>query len=944
MPPDESEQRGRLERAFDDYLWAREADGGVELDGFLEGVTEDLRGELQTLVGDYHSLRQALCSGPHDFWPGGRVGSYTLLRELGRGGVGVVYEAVDRRLDRRVAIKLLPQIDSLTEGGLERFHREASAGGRLSHPAIVAVYDVGREGNTNFIVQELVVGGRSLALEIEELRRLDRLPTGHFRRLGAFFAKVAEGMAAAHAAGVVHRDLKPQNLLITDSTTPKIADFGLALLSEEEGAPPDSGLQGTYYYMSPEQASGDAAAGEPATDIFSLGAVLFETLTLVRPFEGDTPEQILAKVREEPAVDPRRVRSQVPRDLAVICIRALEKEPHRRYASMKDLAADLHRYLDGQTLRARPPSRARAVLKWCRRHKAITSSALLACGAMAALGVSFVQTLAARRSADEALATTTRLIQHLDPTRPPSEELGPILSNAERLAREEFGGRPLVRARLRAAIGFVERFEGNARKAEGLLRKARRGLERNAGEWTEILAVHRALVGILRDEHRLEEAEEVLVASVAMAAEEGDGAVPLELRADLATILLALGDPWRLVEFEARHGDVRAILEQHLARQSERLGPRHVAVLETRYALGLCASAEGDHERTRAELERLQVDLAVAVDPDHPLAILVQSALAGAAARSGRLAEAKLRYAVLDDRQVRLAAAGKPHARRWFEERAWVALHLGELEEAEALFARLAASSPGDGLWRSDRGRARLLERRGDLEGAGELIAEVCAAVPAGAPEREVCELDRAETFLMRGRSREAVDLLEDLLQRAPRADHPATAELRGLLSEALALAGEGERALSEQHALVECLRADVGPHAPRTVEALGRLVLLARGTEREEEVDAQVAEALGTLDPGALGLVLRLRAAQARGDRAAVEELVQRARRSAPSHGRLLHGEMLPLRFALAEHDLERGERERATAWLRRVRLGIPLAWRTTAYRVRAMAHELGQ
>ncbi len=937
----ESGQLGRLERAFDEYLKARESAGEVELDLFLEGLPEDLREDLQTLVEDYHALRQVLRSGPDDFWPGCRIGDYTLVREIGRGGSGVVYEATDRRFDRRVAIKLLPQIESLTEAGLERFHREASAGGRLSHAAIVAVYDVGSEGQTNFIVEELVPGGRSLAQEIEELRRLDRLPSGHFRRLGAFFAKVAEGMAAAHAAGVVHRDLKPQNLLIDESLTPKIADFGLAALGEESASPARGGPQGTYFYMSPEQAQGSPAAREAATDIFSLGAVLYETLTLVRPFEGDTPEQILARVRDESVPDPRMVHSQVPRDLAVICMRALEKQPNRRYASMAEMAADLHRYLNGEALHARPPSRARVLIKWCRRHKAITSSTLLASTALVVLGMLLAETLEARRSADEALAVTVRLFQYLDPHQPRTEELGAILGRAEELAREDLVSRPLLRARLLAAIGFVERHEGLMAGAELALRQARRGLTANGGEWGEILAVNRALADILRADFRIDEAEELVLTALAETVRSDEREVPVELQVDLAGIFLARGDLLRLADFEAEYGDLRQLLERVLAEQVARLGARHLAVLQTRHTLGLYLSMMGKFDQARRELQRVQVALAVAAEPDHPLTVLVQSALAEVAVRSGRLVEAGHRYRMLDEQQGQLAGEGRHQPSRFLEDRAWVALYLDDLDEAARLFGELEAMAPQNGAraWRARRGQARLLEESGDLVAAGTLLQQVCAVAPEDSPERGEAELDRAVNLMLRDRPGEAIAMFEALLSWAPEPALPMAVEVRGLLAQALDGAGQRERAVLEQRTVVECLRDNLGPLEPRTVEAFGRLVVFARGTSAAPEVGADAQELIEALGPGALSLVLRLRVAEAATDDALVDEIVSAGRLTAPRHGQLAQCEMFPLRFALAEHDLVRGQRERASFWLRRVRLAIPVSWRATSYRVRSLA-----
>jgi hypothetical protein len=200
---------------------------------------------------------------------------------------------------------------------------------RLAHPAIVGVLEFGEDEGLQYLAEELVPGGRTLEDVIEEARRQSELDPAYYRGVARLFAELAEGLGAAHAQGVVHRDVKPGNVLVTPDGRPKLADFGLARVEGALSLSRTGSVPGTPFYMSPEQAEG--AEPGPASDQFSLGAALYEALTLRRPFEGDTANHVLRRVREEEPRDPRLLHANLPRELAVIALRALEKRPERRY-------------------------------------------------------------------------------------------------------------------------------------------------------------------------------------------------------------------------------------------------------------------------------------------------------------------------------------------------------------------------------------------------------------------------------------------------------------------------------------------------------------------------------------------------------------------------------------------------------------------------------------
>ena len=328
---------------------------------------------------------------------GHRLGDFTLLRQLGRGGMGVVWEARQESLNRRVALKLLAPHLSIRESATQRFLREAEAGARLEHPGLVRVYAKGELDGVHFIAQELVEGGRTLADEIRERREELETPPDYYRETAALFARIADALAVAHEVGVIHRDVKPGNVLLTADGRAKVADFGLAQVEDALALSRTGEFVGTPFYMSPEQAASRRGTIDHRTDVFSLGATLYEALTLSRPFDGDTSQEVIAKILLADPPDPRRLRARVPRDLAVICTRALEKNPERRYATMAAFADDLRRFLGDEPILAKPPTALDAVNKWCRRHPVATVGLVMA--SLAVIGTSFGVARAARAQA-----------------------------------------------------------------------------------------------------------------------------------------------------------------------------------------------------------------------------------------------------------------------------------------------------------------------------------------------------------------------------------------------------------------------------------------------------------------------------------------------------------------------------------------------------------------
>jgi WD40 repeat protein/serine/threonine protein kinase len=323
------------------------------------------------LTGRVNGLERALRAVPGsrgdislhpERWP--EVAGYEILSVLGRGGMGVVFLAQQTHLKREVALKMLPSRFQEASENFHRFRAEAEAIALAQHPNIVQIYEVGEMGGRPFLALEYVDGG-SLA------KRLQSGPVPPIQA-ARWIQKLAQAIHFAHLRGIIHRDLKPANVLLTRDGEPKIADFGLARqLSSDRDA---SGrfltqvgmVVGTPEYMAPEQVAGSGPS--PAVDTYALGVLLYELLTARVPFRAATPVETMTLVGKQEPVSPRRLQPNLPRDLETICLKCLEKDPARRYASALDLAEDLQRFLDDRPIQARCVGSIERVRRWCKRN------------------------------------------------------------------------------------------------------------------------------------------------------------------------------------------------------------------------------------------------------------------------------------------------------------------------------------------------------------------------------------------------------------------------------------------------------------------------------------------------------------------------------------------------------------------------------------------------
>jgi serine/threonine-protein kinase len=407
---DASEREQRLDEVATAYLKAQEAGQAPDRQDFLDRYPE-LAGELREFFADQDrldrlaaplrplatSFERGVSPTPLPIQTAGETvpllpppprsfGDYTVLSAVGQGGMGVVWKARQRRPDRLVALKMFRAGDLASPTDVQRFRNEAEVIAQLDHPSILPVYEVGEHDGVHFFSMKLVEGG-SLADHLDSFR-------GDPHAAARLLAIVARAVHYAHQRCVLHRDLKPSNILLNAQGEPHVSDFGLAKRVETDSSLTRSGAPvGTPSYMAPEQASGRKGTITTATDVYGLGAVLYALLTGRPPFRSETVLETLEQVKTCEPEPPRRSNPKVDRDLETICLKCLQKEPHRRYESAQALAEDLERWLRGESIQARPISRSGQLWRWCRRNPVLTGLAMAV--VLLLLGVTAASILAA---------------------------------------------------------------------------------------------------------------------------------------------------------------------------------------------------------------------------------------------------------------------------------------------------------------------------------------------------------------------------------------------------------------------------------------------------------------------------------------------------------------------------------------------------------------------
>jgi serine/threonine protein kinase/WD40 repeat protein len=340
----------------------------------------------------------------------GRLGRFELKEILGQGAFGRVYRAYDPQLDRQIALKV-PIFGPDEKHKIQRFLAEARSAGRLRHPNIVPTYESGQADGQYYIAAQFVAG-EPLSHRVKDNR-------SEFRQAAEWVRQLAEALAYAHSEGIVHRDIKPDNIMLDEKSIPQIMDFGLAKRANEDSAmTTDGSIVGTPAYMPPEQARGDLSNTGPHSDQYSLGVVFYELLTGRRPFEGPPYAVIAAVITTEPP-SPRSLRQEVPKDLEAICQWAMAKEVHRRYeGGCRGMAEDLARWLRGEVTFARPITLPERFSRWCRRNPTIaglsTSVALITLLALSAVTLALLSANSSRIAATKSAETAEQQRQEAE--------------------------------------------------------------------------------------------------------------------------------------------------------------------------------------------------------------------------------------------------------------------------------------------------------------------------------------------------------------------------------------------------------------------------------------------------------------------------------------------------------------------------------------------------
>jgi serine/threonine protein kinase/WD40 repeat protein len=504
----------RVLKAVEEYLAAQQAGRPIDRDAFLARHADLAPALAQCLDG----LEMIQAAAPLLRDPSGRdgldvssgalipeelLGDYRLVREIGRGGMGVVYEAIQMSLGRRVALKVLPFASALDARQLQRFKNEAQAAAQLHHTHIVPVYGVGCERGVHYYAMQLI-DGQTLAALIHEWRQQEGLevvvpatviqpsppdqPTTGFTptalpdadtatqpaaqastqpsiRGPAFFRtaaelaiQAAEALEHAHQMGVIHRDIKPANLLVDWRGSLWVTDFGLAHCRSQSGLTMTGDLVGTLRYMSPEQALAQRGAVDQRSDVYSLGVTLYELLTLVPAFDGQDRQELLRQIAFEEPRPPRRIHRAIPAELETIVLKAMAKEPAERYATAEELADDLQRFLKDEPIRARRPTVQQRTTKWARRHRGVAWMgvlllAVLALGSAASTALIYRQ-LTRANQAEEELAAKLEVVEEAQKEATKNKEKA---EGAERDKTEKLGQARLAQAQAGRSSGRAGR-------------------------------------------------------------------------------------------------------------------------------------------------------------------------------------------------------------------------------------------------------------------------------------------------------------------------------------------------------------------------------------------------------------------------------------------------------------------------------------------------------
>jgi tetratricopeptide (TPR) repeat protein len=760
------------------------------------------------------------------------IGDYELLEEIAQGGMGVVSKARQTGANRLVALKLIRSAQFASPAEVQRFRQEAEAAANLDHPHIVPIYEVGEHQGMPYFSMKLIEGG-SLAQRQADWNLVPDPGRAEARRrqqgIARMLACVARAVHHAHQRGILHRDLKPANVLLDGEGRPHITDFGLARRIEgDSGLTQTGAIVGTPSYMAPEQAAGAKVLTTQA-DVYSLGAVLYELLTGQPPFRADNTLDTLLMVRQQEPVRPRVLASAVDRDLETICLKCLEKDPHRRYGSAEALADDLERWLKGEPIRARPAGRLERAWRWCRRNPVVAGLvalvALVVLGSLVGLTTLYIKGERQRRLAEQreaaARAVTRFYEEHvLTAARPKGSggagkdvTLRQALDQAVPDIEKAFAGQPELEATVRHTLGMTYWFLGQFDAANPLLVKAHAlRLELlgpdHADTLTSLhdLARQRWRQGKLLARQRWRQGKLAEAVSMCRQALDGRRRVLGAEHPDTLWSQLFLG----LFLYEQNQYDkAEAVLRPAVECCRRTLGPDHVQTLHGQSDLALVLWYQ-DKEAESVALDRQTLDgRRRSLGPDHPDTLRSLENLASSLESLGRPVEAEALYR--QSLEGRRRVLGEEH-----RETTWVLAYLVDM-----------------------------LQAQGRLAEAEELLrhaSQACQRLRGPEDPETLTALTNLGAFLgAHGKAAEGAVLLRQAIERSRRKlgpEHPSTLLRQNQLAWVLEGQGETKEAEALYRQTLEVQRRARGPkHSDTQITHVNLVALLAsQGRKTEAE------------------------------------------------------------------------------------------------------------
>ncbi len=788
------------------------------------------------------------------------IAGYRIVGMLGRGGMGVVWEAEQDRPRRRVALKVMRRDHVVDELHVRMFHREAETLARLRHPNIAAIYGSGHTADGHdYFAMELVQGptldrwldGRPPVVDGDELRlRLQ------------MFRTLCDAVHYAHQRGVIHRDLKPSNIIVTNELESsagtsaraaipavKILDFGLARITDSDVAATTVSeigvIKGTLQYMSPEQARGDADAIDVRTDVYALGVILYELLTGTRPYDV-TSAALAAAVRVICEQDPQPLRStwrgarRLDRDVETIVLKTLEKSADRRYTSAAALAEDVERYLESRPIIAHPPSAAYQMQKFAQRHRGLVAAAA---AVLAALVLGLVTTTWGFRTARAEAARSRQvaaflgdMLEGVGPSVAQGADTALLRSILERAADrldEELGDQPRVAAALHDTIGRTYVEAGDYDAAERHLPVAlelKRSVYGEDDPETRIALFH---VGLMRyRQGRVAEAEQLYRSSL-----EGWRRARQSDTAGAATVAHSLGI---LLYENGRVPEGVPLLEESLEIRRSGADPHPDAAFQTMTALGLAHLKVGRAEAAEPLLEGVLEQRRAILGETHPHTIESVYNLAGLYGETGRVSDAERLYL---DALARMESVHGPDHPTTIQVRNQVGIFyrgLQRLQDAEDVIVRALADARtalGDDHPKTLKVRQNLALLRFNqqrLEEAEQIIRPTLEAMRtvSGADHPDTLDVTLTLLQLLRGlgRTDEASAVAEELVAVSRGRwgdDHPRTLLFLNEAAHVWTAAGDHERAAESYLAALDGRRRVLGETHPHTMVSLNSLAVL---------------------------------------------------------------------------------------------------------------------